>query len=166
MAKTIKKSKRTTASGKILEQTVETVCREKGFNIVNYHKWKKKPDKFGNELLLTNVPYETIYKHKGKTEFLLKSSRYHLEIRIECKWQQVNGSADEKLPYLYLNAIEAMPEKHIIVIIDGDGWKKGAIPWIKESAKKRKYTAFDNTDKKIEILSLAEFMTWANKALR
>jgi hypothetical protein len=31
---------------------------------------------------------------------------------IECKWQQVSGSVDEKLPYLYLNCIEAMPEKN------------------------------------------------------
>lgn len=96
----------------------------------------------------------------------MKSSRYNLEIRIECKWQQVAGSVDEKLPYLYLNSIEAMPERHIVVIIDGKGWKSGAIPWLKEAASQRKYSESLMSEKKIEILSLTEFMTWANNILR
>jgi len=51
------------------------------------------------------------------TEFLLKSKEYNFNVRIECKWQQVSGSVDGKLPYLYLNSIEAMPESNIIIII-------------------------------------------------
>lgn len=166
MAKKTKKVRRTTISGNLLEQTVKTVCQQKGFKILRYSQWKKNPEKYGQELLLTNVPYETIYKHYGKTEFLLKSARYGLEIRIECKWQQVAGSVDEKLPYLYLNSIEAMPEKHIVVVIDGEGWKAGAIPWLKEAAAKRKYTTSATAQKKIEVLSLTEFMTWANTTFR
>jgi len=166
MAKRTKKAKRTTASGNLLEQTVKTVCRQKGFKIVKYKDWSKNPKKYGEELLLTHVPYETIYKHPGKTEFLLKSARYGLEIRIECKWQQVAGSVDEKLPYLYLNSLEAMPEKHIVVVIDGTGWKAGAIPWLKEAAANRKYTTSATAQKKIEVLSLTEFMTWANTVFR
>jgi len=126
----------------------------------------KTPERYGDELLLTNVPYNTIYKHSGKTEFLLKSAKYNLEIRIECKLQQVSGSVDEKLPYLYLNSIEAMPEKHILIVIDGAGWKAGVIPWLKAAASSKKYMTPANEDKKIEVLSLTEFMTWANKVLR
>ncbi|MDP2208705.1 MAG: 4-diphosphocytidyl-2C-methyl-D-erythritol kinase [Bacteroidota bacterium] len=166
MAQRITKSKRTTSSGNLLEQTVKTVCKEKGFKIVKYLDWKKSPERYGDELLLTNVPYDTIYKHGGKTEFLLKSVLYTLEIRIECKWQQVSGSADEKLPYLYLNSIEGMPEKHIVIVIDGNRWKKGAIPWLKEVAANRKYTTLLNKNKRIEILSLIEFMSWANNIFR
>lgn len=51
-----------------------------------------------------------------------------------------------------------MPEKHIVVVIDGKGWKTGAIPWLKEAAANRKYTTSANSDKKIEVLSLTEFM--------
>jgi DpnII restriction endonuclease len=166
MAKRTKKAKRTTSSGNLLEQTVKTICKQKGFEIAKYNEWNKNPEKFGSELLLTDVPYDTIYKHAGKTEFLLKSAKHKLEIRIECKWQQVAGSVDEKLPYLYLNSIEAMPEKHIVVVTGGKGWKTGAIPWLKEAAANRKYTTSSNSDKIIEILSLEEFMTWANNILR
>jgi hypothetical protein len=157
---------RVTGSGNTLEKTVIAVLQTKGFQVATYRDWKKAPEKFGKELLLKHAPYNSIYNHDGRTEFLLKSEKYQLEIRIECKWQQVNGSVDEKLPYLYLNAIEKMPEKHIVVIIDGQGWKRGAIEWLKEAALEKKYTDSTNCNKKIEILSLSEFMTWSNTVFR
>lgn len=135
---------------------------EVSFEILKYRKWPKSPDKFGDELLLKNVPFETIYKHKGNTEFLLLSKKHKLKIRIECKWQQVAGSVDEKLPYLYLNSIEAMPEKNIMLLIDGDGWKKGAKEWLKTAVNDKKYTSKKNTNKNIMVFSLADFFTWAN----
>lgn len=153
---------RVTRSGNTLEKTVIGALQTKGFQIESYHNWLKDPKKYSREILLMHVPFESIYNHKGRTEFLLKSEKYKLEIRIECKWQQTSGSVDEKLPYLYLNAIEKMPEDHIVVVIDGKGWKKGAIEWLKQAASEKKYTTIINRDKKIEILTLTEFMTWMN----
>jgi hypothetical protein len=149
-------------TGNQLEVAVKTVLLGKGFQIVNYRVWEKDPDKYGKELLLENVPFTTIYEHKGNTEFLLLSDKYKLHIRIECKWQQVAGSVDEKLPYLYLNSIEAMPEKDIMILIDGAGWKPGSIKWLREAVKSKKYTTAQNNDKKILVFSLTEFFTWAN----
>jgi hypothetical protein len=151
-------------TGNQLEVAVKTVLLGKGFQIVNYRVWEKAPDKFGKELLLENVPFTTIYEHKGNTEFLLLSYKYKLHIRIECKWQQVAGSVDEKLPYLYLNSIEAMPEKNIMILIDGAGWKPGSIKWLREAVKNKKYSTAKNKDKKILVFSLTEFFTWANNS--
>ncbi|MCC6690502.1 MAG: 4-diphosphocytidyl-2C-methyl-D-erythritol kinase, partial [Bacteroidia bacterium] len=120
-------------------------------------------ENYGEELLLENVPFVTVYEHKGNTEFLLISKKYNLRIRIECKWQQSAGSVDEKLPYLYLNTIEAMPEKSIMILIDGGGWKTGAIKWLKDAVKQNKYTIKANKDKQILVFNLADFFTWANK---
>ena len=92
-------------TGNQLEVAVKTVLTGKGFELVNYRIWDKNKDKYGEELLLENAPFTTVYEHKGNTEFLLVSKKYKLRIRIECKWQQVSGSVDEKLPYLYLNTI-------------------------------------------------------------
>lgn len=153
-------------SGNILEQTVKTVFQNKGFNIATYRDWEKNPDVYGTELLLINVPYTTIYSHSGRTEFLAKSKKYNFEIRIECKWQQVSGSVDEKLPYLYLNCIESMPENHIVIIIDGKGFKKGSVEWLRKVVEHKKYTNPINKNKIIEVFSLTEFITWANKFLR
>lgn len=152
-----------TNSGSVLEKAVKSVFTTKGFVLEKYSNWAKNPSKFGEELLLTDAPYTTIYGHKGKTEFLLKSQKYNKNIRIECKWQQVAGSVDEKLPYLYLNCIESTPEKEITIIIDGDGWKDGAILWLKETVAKKKYLASELDGKVIHIFNLKEFLTWANK---
>jgi hypothetical protein len=151
--------------GNLLERTVKEVFLSKGFTLINYRKWQKAPEKYGKELLLTNVPFTTIYKHFGNTEFLASSEKYNFKIRLECKWQQVSGSVDEKLPYLYLNCIEAMPEDYIIIIIDGGGFKAGSITWLKEAAKQNKYNEA-GVMKSILVFSLAEFIAWANKNLR
>lgn len=150
-------------SGGTLEGTVKSILTSKGFELLSYREWDKDRKKHSNELLLMNVPFTTIYKHSGKTEFLLISEKYKLEIRIECKWQQVAGSVDEKLPYLYLNCIEAMPEEHIIIIIDGDGWKPGAKTWLEKAVSEKKYQKHVILSKNIVIFSLREFITWANK---
>jgi hypothetical protein len=128
-----------------------------------YRVWEKNPERYGSELLLKNVPFETIYGHKGNTEFLLISKKYNLRIRIECKWQQTAGSVDEKLPYLYLNTIEAMPEKDVMILIDGEGFKAGAKTWLRKAVKDKLYTTDKNKDTNIMVFSLAEFFTWANK---
>lgn len=148
------------STGNVLEQTVVSTFKAKGFEVVKYRVWEKKKEKYGTELLLENIPFETIYGHKGNTEFLLKSEVHNLEIRIECKWQQSAGSVDEKFPYLYLNCIESMPENDIIIIVDGGGYKDGALQWLKDAAKDGKY---QNQDiKNIEVFSLADFIVWAN----
>jgi hypothetical protein len=149
-------------TGNQLEQAVKSVLTGKGFELTTYRIWEKNPENFSKEILLENAPFITVYNHKGNTEFLLLSEKYHLKIRIECKWQQVSGSVDEKLPYLYLNAIEAMPEQDILILIDGAGWKPGAIKWLKDAVKEKRYTTEKNRNKNIMVYNLTEFFTWAN----
>lgn len=141
---------------------MKTVLTGKGFKLLNYWVWLKNKEKYGEELLLEYVPFTTVYEHKGNTEFLLISQKYDLKIRIECKWQQVAGSVDEKLPYLYLNTIEAMPENSVMILIDGAGCKAGAIKWLKDAVKQKKYTTEETKNKNIMVFNLTEFFTWAN----
>jgi len=152
--------------GKVLENTVESTFKSKGFEVVMYRTWEKKKNLYSDELLLENCPFINIYQHSGNTEFLLKSKKFDCEIRIECKWQQSNGSVDEKFPYLYLNCIEAMPEKEIVIIIDGGGAKPGSIQWLKTAVSEKKYTSKANEDTEIHIFTLSEFIQWANKRFR
>jgi len=156
------KGKNANITGNQLEIAVQTVLLNKGFEIEMYRKWEKNPENYSKELLLKNVPFTTIYGHKGNTEFLLLSEKYNLRIRIECKWQQSAGSVDEKLPYLYLNTVEAMPEKDIIILIDGDGFKKGAKKWLRNAVKEKLYTTTENNNTNVKVFSLSEFFTWAN----
>jgi len=59
-----------------------------------------------------------------------------------------------------------MPEKYIVIIIDGEGFKRGSKVWLREAVKEKKYTSSTSKNKTIEVFSLAEFITWANKLLR
>ena len=153
------------SSGNTLERTVIATLESKGFEVIRYRIWHKNPEKFGDELLLRNVPFETIYDHKGNTEFLIKSKKHDLEIRVECKWQQSSGSVDEKFPYLYLNCIENMPEEDIFIIVDGGGAKPGAINWLRNAASSKLYQD-EQKQTNVSVMTLTEFLIWANTTLR
>ena len=51
-----------------------------------------------------------------------------------------------------------MPEKDVMIIIDGKGWEEGAISWLIESA-------INHKEKNIMVFSLTEFITWGNKVV-
>lgn len=152
--------------GKFLEATVCDVFQRHGFAVVSYSQWCVAKEKYGNELLLRDVPYKSIYGHNGKTEFCVLSERFSLNARIECKWQQSSGSVDEKFPYLYLNCINAMPEDLVIIIIDGGGAKPSAVEWLKNAARERKFIPLDQPKKRVEVFSIGEFIAWTNTRLR
>lgn len=50
-----------------------------------------------------------------------------------------------------------------MILIDGAGWKAGAINWLKDAVKQKKYTTEETKNKNIMVFSLTEFFTWANK---
>ena len=154
------------STGTTLEKTAIGTLTSKGFELVNYREYEKNPQKHGNELLLQNVPFKSIYNHHGNTEFLIVSQKYDCRIRIECKWQQVNGSVDEKFPYVYLNCLEAMPENDIIIIVDGGGAKQGAVDWLRKAAAGKLYTTPNTASKNIRVFNISEFIIWVNKSFK
>lgn len=166
MSDEIKQGTLANISGNALEQIVVSTLIPKGFTLVNYGDYAKSSLSFAHELLIRNAPYLTIYGHPGKTEFLVLSEKYGLEMRIECKWQQSPGSVDEKFPYLYLNCVEAMPERQIMIIVDGGGAKAGAVNWLKQTTKSRRYQSDSVKPKTIHVVTLSEFVAWAHKTLR
>ena len=151
--------------GNILEQQVRQAFASHGFREVSFAEYEKiasgstLPGVPVPDLLVRRVPYQSIYGHRGVTEFLAVSASRGLAIRIECKWQQSQGSVDEKFPYLYLNCIHAMPEREIILLIDGNGYKPGALAWLKQAVASQ-------DAKLIHVFNLVEFLVWANRRLR
>lgn len=90
----------------------------------------------------------SIFGHPLKTDFYLPND----QIIIESKWQNVAGSADEKLPYLVMNIRERYPHPTVLVY-GGQGWRTGAITWVKAQVD----------SKLIRVLSVEEFMKWSGK---
>ena len=141
-----------TSAGKTFEDAIEGILRGKGFNVLPYSEWneadlhKSKHPRF----LIKKVPYKSIYGHKARMEFLLIDGKR--QILIEVKRQKWQGSTDEKLPYIYQNALINLPNREMILIIGGNGWKPGAVKWIREKA--RQTTGF-------QVMTLDEFIRWA-----
>lgn len=153
-------------TGNVLEQTVIAMLTTHGFEVVGYRDHQRHPEAFGNELLLRNVPYKTLYGGRGYTEFLISSEARKLKIRVECKWQQKAGSVDEKLPHTYLSCVEAMDDNDVIILIDGKGFRDGAVEWLRTAAKERKYIPQNRPEKVIRIMNVTEFLTWCNETFR
>lgn len=106
------------------------------------------------------------YKHASTTEFVLMSKRYNLHTRIECKWQKVSGSVDEKLPYLFLNCFEKMLESHVIILLDGGGAKQGAIEWLRDFCEIFNLRESNNSKRKIDLMNMTEFVQWVNHVFK
>lgn len=104
---------------------------------------------YTRQVAVTKSIYGTPLKH----DFML----YHPEkwpdkLVIECKWQQVKGSVDEKYPYNVLNVKECYICPAII-LLDGAGFKAGAGEWLR--------TQVDGV-KLLHVFSMMEFQTWVN----
>lgn len=140
-------------NGAKFEDVIEEVI--KNSLKVPSHKWSERgytsplPITTDN-ILFKNVPYESIYGTKCRSEFLL---RYNgRAIRIECKYQESPGSVDEKLPYLMMNFTQKVDEEETIIITHGEGFRDGAISWLRESCK----------DTKCKVFDLLEFIFYLN----
>ncbi len=139
--------------GQRFEDMIATALGDHGFETVSFSRWTKAGQPVKGRRLVTRVPYTNIYGGKGRTEFLLIQD--DVRIRIEAKWLQSRGSIDEKLPFLFLNVLEAFPEHNVIIVIDGPGWRDGAIAWLRRAAA-------ETTAKTIRVMSLGDFLAWAN----
>lgn len=151
-------------TGKKLEDFVESTLAGDGFEIVTYPEWQKDQQAYGPEVLVKHVPFTGLYGGRGFSEFVIHSQRIDpAPIRIECKWQQSQGSVDEKLPFTYLNAIDGHPEPWVILLVDGGGFREGAKNWLREAAAERRYIPEDRPEKRIQVMNLSDFLTWANQ---
>jgi hypothetical protein len=62
--------------------------------------------------------------------FIIDKALFPHDLIIECKWQQVKGSTDEKYPNLVNNIkTTGIPT---IIVIGGGGYKPGALSWLKQ----------------------------------
>jgi len=139
---------RANKAGKKLEELVIAEFAKRGIYSVTYKEWLSNKS---TNVLVKNVPYVTIYGRRGRSEFVLVREGFP-DVRIECRSQQVAGSVDEKLPYLFNNAV-ACKEHVVLLVVEGEGFKKGAKGWLSDQAASIRH-------KNIHVHSFAEFQDW------
>ena len=140
-------------TGKRLEEFITHELEESNYTFIDRLKWKTalylNQPIYTRQLFLCKSIYETaIYGDFT----IFHPEKYPNCLVIESKWQQSAGSVDEKLPFLVSNIKNRFPFD-AIVVIDGGGFKKGAINWVKNQIGGHL----------LNVFSMADFHKWVNK---
>jgi len=122
-------------SGLSLEGCIEADLAAAGFRIIPNREWREAIlyETTDPRIVILDAPYRSIYGHKAKIEFLILLGTR--QILVEAKRQRVPGSVDEKLAYVYLNALNAIPEREFVLVVEGEGFKPEALAWIRAKAR-------------------------------
>ncbi|MGE3623073.1 MAG: PD-(D/E)XK nuclease superfamily protein [Bdellovibrionales bacterium] len=154
------------ASGQKLETDVSTLLATKGFHVEKHSGYGGKVTELTMKgkyprLALRQPPYTTLYGSPGRCDFVLIAKELPEDVWIETKRMSLAGSIDEKLPHTFLNSLAANPGRHVIIVIDGDGWRPGALEWIRAATKDRRWAEFANyPGKRVDVMTPAEFKIW------
>ncbi len=130
---------RANATGRVAEDVIDGILRSKGIRASR--QYPIGAGIFGTELRADFYMYPTARFPKG--------------LFIESKWQEVSGSAEEKLPYLVENIRRCYPAP-VIVVVAGGGHREGAINWLRHQADGYKL---------MHVFRLEEFLVWLNRSL-
>ncbi|MGD1875125.1 MAG: PD-(D/E)XK nuclease superfamily protein [Mastigocoleus sp.] len=161
---TMTQGARANKSGGILERHVETTLRTHDYFQLGCRVPRKQQREFMlNSILLPKHYAKQVYIGSGiyQTDiyvdfFVVGLPGMSSGMIIECKWQESEGSVDEKFPYLNLNIQNSYPAPTIIVI-GGEGMRDGSVRWLKERVR-------DNHNL-IGVYSLDRFIAWTGKNL-
>ena len=129
-------------SGKWLENEIEKILNSYGIPSIKY---RSIGPRFGNKVvkqgakgfLIKHAPYKNVLGGHSRSEFVLQLANRGA-IRIECRRQAVRGSVDEKVLYLFANAV-ACVEKEVILVVECNGMRKEAKQFLVDKAKSVKY---------------------------
>ena len=152
----ISSGKQANVTGNALERFVEHVLTEHDYTEFINHKdqvFAMRHTIGGKQY--SKQPYcgQSIYDTARRCDFLVfNQNKFPEGLVIECKWQQVAGSVDEKYPFAVHNIMKiGVPT---IILIDGGGYKKAASEWLKRQA--------DPNRALIGVYTMAEFQCKTN----
>lgn len=144
-------------TGSRLERYIESEFRSRGVEVFEHSMAGDNADLFARRFLAKRVPYTTVYGCQGKSEFVFKDYFETGNIRIECRWQEEQGSVDEKFPYFLENA-KLVTEREVWLVVDGGGAKPQAVAWLKREARRV-------STKSIKVLTLQEALSEIKRLL-
>lgn len=153
------KSGKQNKTGKNLEGFTENALISAGYT----EFWDHKASAFENRKSIGGKQYakqlpvgKTVYESTRQCDFfVVNHAKFKNDLIIECRWQQVGGSVDEKLPYLYFNILKTSVPT--IVLIDGGGCRATALKWLKDQVNPKSAL--------IAVFTMVEFQTAINDGL-
>ncbi|WP_108946648.1 PD-(D/E)XK nuclease superfamily protein [Shewanella halifaxensis] len=102
---------------------------------------------------IKGAPYKDMYGNMRKAAFLVHHKTKGL-IRIEAHRQEQSGSVDQKFPF-FLESLKKAPESKLVLVFDGQGYKRQAYDWLEQTASKVSYKDIKVFD---DYLSVMEWL--------
>lgn len=154
--------KSATKTGRILESQVCSVFKGSGFKFIDSREvltlitHGDDMNLFGEKWYTTQIAIErNLYKAKFKSDlFVFHYDVWPVGIHIECKYQGMGGSVDEK----YVFTVQSLKNLKApsLLLVTGGGARNCAIEWIRSQETKRfKFCA-----------SLDQFNNWIHKTIK
>ena len=138
---------RANQNGLQLENEIQAIFDKDNISIFTHKEWEAghRPA----PALIKNYPYTGIYGSRCRAEFVFVQDTEL--IRIECRYQRVAASVDEKFPYLLETCLFAPDHpKQTILILEGEGYREGVKQWIVSKTKTyqgdRRFNLFSKED--------------------
>ena len=134
-------------SGRRLTTELKLVFSSLGYQVIKAKNFIHTPS---HNFVILGEYLDGIYGNK-KLDFVLYMKKGGKPIIVEAMRQRVKGSTDEKLPYTYLNAIKFLPKFDTIFVYEGNGFRKGAIKFMKDKAQETGG---------FEVMEKSDFIYW------
>ncbi len=131
-----------TTTGKVLEEMIEPVLRRAGYHYVAQYPVGQRPD---------GKPY--------RADLVILEPR---RIVISLKWQQVGGTAEEKVPFELMTLAYLVHQgkcEKAYLVLGGTGWS----PRLREFYLRGGVRQFFVLPSEVELVSLEDFVAQVNK---
>lgn len=121
--------------GQSLENFVRSLCSDSYQFVERKHFESLKT--LGRPIFTSQYSIsKDIYGKDRKVDFILyRPGRWPQGLIIQCKWQGVSGSVEQKYPF----EVECIKQDKVpaIIVLDGSGYSKGAQSWLKQQVDGR-----------------------------
>lgn len=126
---------RANRTGSRLEKAVDELLEEARYSFVP-HGFFFAMREMGQRIYTRQCTIgRDIYGKNRRVDFVLYHPvKWPQSLVIQCKWQAVGGSVEEKYPFEVLNIQQS--GYPTIVLLDGGGYSKGAEQWLRGQAGK------------------------------
>lgn len=145
-------------STSLIDKVKEELVKKRQYSLCT----KKDIESVQGDALVTDPEVRTIYgtSLQRKNSLLIVQNK-KAAVRLFVFDQNVSGSTDEKLPFMYLSALQA-EEDVVIFVVNGAGLRACAFDWLKSAIKSKLYQD-PKSSKKIWLKSFDEFAVWLDQ---